>query len=214
MKAITYVCPSKDIVCGDRPANWCATCPLHARRPAAEGVTDAQIMAATEAALVAVAAQLNDQGLEDISPDDVNETSMQFKREFIRALLALQPSPAVQQPVAQAEGKGDAWLDKAEELFDAAMLAARLDGHPMSGIIESHRVSSARDALLAHLAARVSATPQADPKSITTALNNPACERLKEWAAIGPVQRAAVEDFADLIAGGEPPSNNQQEQPK
>ena len=77
-----------------------------ARRPAAAGVgvTDAQIMAATEAALVVVAAQVNEQGLEDISPDDVNETSMQFKREFIRALLALQPSPAEQLPVAQAEG--------------------------------------------------------------------------------------------------------------
>jgi hypothetical protein len=30
----TYVCPRKDIVCGDRPENWCASCPkYHAAQP-------------------------------------------------------------------------------------------------------------------------------------------------------------------------------------
>lgn len=32
------------------------------------------------------------------------------------------------------------------------------------------------------------------------ALSAPGCERLKEWAAIGPVQRAAVEQFAQSLA--------------
>ena len=26
-ETMTYVCPIKDIVCGDRPENWCKTCP-------------------------------------------------------------------------------------------------------------------------------------------------------------------------------------------
>lgn len=26
-EAVVRVCPTKDIVCGDRPANWCETCP-------------------------------------------------------------------------------------------------------------------------------------------------------------------------------------------
>lgn len=36
--------------------------------------------------------------------------------------------------------------------------------------------------------------------TINAALADPACQRLAEWAAIGPVQRAAVESFADRIA--------------
>lgn len=28
---VTYVCPDKDSVCGDRPAGWCDTCPLKPR---------------------------------------------------------------------------------------------------------------------------------------------------------------------------------------
>jgi hypothetical protein len=35
---------------------------------------------------------------------------------------------------------------------------------------------------------------------IRAALAHPGCDRLREWATIGPVQRAAVELFADLIA--------------
>ena len=35
---------------------------------------------------------------------------------------------------------------------------------------------------------------------IATALSLPGCERLKEWAEIGPVQRAAVEEFAYALA--------------
>ncbi len=31
------------------------------------------------------------------------------------------------------------------------------------------------------------------------ALNAPGCERLKEWASIGPVQRAALEQFVDTL---------------
>jgi hypothetical protein len=31
------------------------------------------------------------------------------------------------------------------------------------------------------------------------ALESPGCERLKEWSAIGPVQRAAVEQFAAIV---------------
>lgn len=27
---VVYVCPDKDIVCGDAPARWCATCPKRA----------------------------------------------------------------------------------------------------------------------------------------------------------------------------------------
>jgi hypothetical protein len=30
-------------------------------------------------------------------------------------------------------------------------------------------------------------------------LNRPELERLKDWASIGPVQKAALEEFADLI---------------
>lgn len=36
--------------------------------------------------------------------------------------------------------------------------------------------------------------------AIDSALADPACQRLAEWAAIGPVQRAAVESFADRLA--------------
>lgn len=35
---------------------------------------------------------------------------------------------------------------------------------------------------------------------IRAALAHPGCDRLREWAAIGPAQRAAVELFADLLA--------------
>ena len=31
------------------------------------------------------------------------------------------------------------------------------------------------------------------------ALNSPGCERLREWAAIGPVQRAAVESLCAIV---------------
>jgi hypothetical protein len=37
---VTHVCPAKDIVCGDKPANWCATCP---KKHVAPALTDAQI---------------------------------------------------------------------------------------------------------------------------------------------------------------------------
>lgn len=36
--------------------------------------------------------------------------------------------------------------------------------------------------------------------TIDAALADPACQRLAEWAAIGPVQRAALASFADRIA--------------
>lgn len=39
---------------------------------------------------------------------------------------------------------------------------------------------------------------------IATALALPGCERLKEWAEIGPVQRAAVEEFAYALAANVP----------
>lgn len=39
---------------------------------------------------------------------------------------------------------------------------------------------------------------------IATALALPGCERLKEWAEIGPVQRAAVEEFAYALAAKVP----------
>lgn len=50
--------------------------------------------------------------------------------------------------------------------------------------------------------ALLQAAPQAavQPTKIAAALSNPACERLREWAAIGPVQRAEVESFAELVA--------------
>ena len=35
------------------------------------------------------------------------------------------------------------------------------------------------------------------------ALEAPGCERLREWAAIGPVQRAAVESFAAALDAGQ-----------
>ena len=35
---------------------------------------------------------------------------------------------------------------------------------------------------------------------IRAALNAPGCERLKEWAAIGSVQRAAFEEAVEVIA--------------
>jgi hypothetical protein len=38
------------------------------------------------------------------------------------------------------------------------------------------------------------------PEKIAAVLNSPAHERLREWAAIGPVQRAEVESFADAVA--------------
>jgi hypothetical protein len=37
---------------------------------------------------------------------------------------------------------------------------------------------------------------------ISAALDAAGCERLREWAAIGPVQRAAVEAFADALTLG------------
>ena len=35
---------------------------------------------------------------------------------------------------------------------------------------------------------------------VQLALSAPGCERLAEWAAIGPVQRASVEQFAQSLA--------------
>ena len=53
------------------------------------------------------------------------------------------------------------------------------------------------------LLARAALTSQAEPVPadvIRAALDTPGAERLKEWAGIGPVQRAAVEVFADRLA--------------
>lgn len=47
---------------------------------------------------------------------------------------------------------------------------------------------------------RLGATPAPAPSDrISTALCAPGCERLYEFAAVGPVQRAAVESFADVL---------------
>lgn len=32
---VTHVCPQKDIVCGNRPENWCSKCPLRDAAPPA-----------------------------------------------------------------------------------------------------------------------------------------------------------------------------------
>jgi hypothetical protein len=54
--------------------------------------------------------------------------------------------------------------------------------------------------------AQMLAAPQAlTDERIKLALQAPGCERLREWASIGPVQRAAVELFADRIAAGRAP---------
>ena len=42
--------------------------------------------------------------------------------------------------------------------------------------------------------------PPLPDDTIAAALADPACTRLREWAAIGPVQRAAVQSFADRLA--------------
>ncbi len=39
-----------------------------------------------------------------------------------------------------------------------------------------------------------------DSRSMAMALINPACDRLREWVAIGPVQLAALESFVDALA--------------
>jgi hypothetical protein len=44
--------------------------------------------------------------------------------------------------------------------------------------------------------------PAVPADRIRAALAAPGCERLREWAAVGPVQRAAVEAFADALARG------------
>ena len=43
---------------------------------------------------------------------------------------------------------------------------------------------------------------RASSHAIALALIRPECDRLREWASIGPVQRAAVESFADAIVAG------------
>lgn len=43
-ETMTYVCPIKDIVCGDRPENWCKTCPKRTAK------TDTSTKAALEIA--------------------------------------------------------------------------------------------------------------------------------------------------------------------
>ena len=153
-----------------------------ARRPAAAGVADAQI---------------------DAIWDGLIDGHAKSRYDIARAILALRPSPAEQQPVPQAEGmEGDAWLKEAERLHDDAAHAFLVYGEQAEeDAVDKAASDAARAALLAHLAKR---PQQADPApNITSALNSPACTRLAEWAAIGPVQRAAVEHFADLIAGRE-----------
>jgi hypothetical protein len=50
------------------------------------------------------------------------------------------------------------------------------------------------------LSSALSAVPPLPDDTIAAALADPACTRLREWAAIGPVQRAAVQSFADRLA--------------
>jgi hypothetical protein len=48
------------------------------------------------------------------------------------------------------------------------------------------------------------APPFADSTAIAMALIRPECDRLREFASVGPVQRAAVQSFADALLGSAP----------
>lgn len=39
--------------------------------------------------------------------------------------------------------------------------------------------------------------------AVKSALLDPACQRLREWALIGPVQRAEIESFAERLLAAE-----------
>ena len=60
-------------------------------------------------------------------------------------------------------------------------------------------VDESRSAVFRATPAAPSVPPLPDD-TIAAALADPACTRLREWAAIGPVQRAAVQSFADRLA--------------
>lgn len=63
---------------------------------------------------------------------------------------------------------------------------------------------SIADALNVAPAAAPSAQPGALGVAVNRALFRPECQRLSEWALIGPVQRAAVESFAEALLAAAP----------
>lgn len=83
---------------------------------------------------------------------------------------------------------------------DALALNAELD----SAVPAAERLACTRAAIAALDALAQQASVPAS--RITEALSLPACTRLREWAAIGPAQRAAVESFADALQQASVPS--------
>lgn len=89
-------------------------------------------------------------------------------------------------------------------------LPAQLQAHP--GIKALHRAALAQSTHPADASKSVAridmAQPDYVPDAITdlvfNALTAPECHRLREWAAIGPVQRAEVESFAELVQPSAP----------
>lgn len=67
------------------------------------------------------------------------------------------------------------------------------------GNCDRDAVDESRSAVFRATPAAPSVPPLPDD-TIAAALADPACTRLREWAAIGPVQRAAVQSFADRLA--------------
>lgn len=74
------------------------------------------------------------------------------------------------------------------------------------GNCDRDAVDESRSAVFRATPAAPSVPPLPDD-TIAAALADPACTRLREWAAIGPVQRAAVQSFADRLAGPSVPAD-------
>ena len=107
-------------------------------------------------------------------------------------------SPLYEAPAAPSPAGGEAVAWR----YQDARGHFRYRGYVAGFDVEYHTLKPV-PLYLAAPAAPAEPDPQPEPatsRAITLALNRPECDRLREWASIGPVQRAEVQSFADAIA--------------
>ena len=110
----------------------------------------------------------------------------------------LPPLPEPKRKVHMGAGKFQLFF--AAEQMRAYALAAIEQASPSDIPVAKLRGVPVADVGFTEAEARAGELAFEANDGIAAALTDPACKRLAEWVAIGPVQRAAVESFADRIA--------------
>lgn len=134
----------------------------------------------------------------ELGDDSENVFTSDQMRDYARAALAMSPKPT----------SGTSERTAFERWYEGHCLPGEADwfGRDPDDPNEYYHghTSEAWEGWQARAALAANEKVPNRATDIATALALPGCERLKEWAEIGPVQRAAVEEFAYALAAKAP----------